>query len=444
MSGPKGWVNETVRENEAELVRSTAMGHCALTGAWAGVRARWMLGSRSLVGGSLLERRPDHSDSFQLSLRPRLVPLRQDSGAFSAGSSPLDLLTAHIPPGLRAAQRPKKMATENVSLLFKVYCLTVMTLVAATYTVLLRYTRTVLTEMYFATTAVCLTEVIKLFLSLGMLTRDTGSLSRMLSALHEHVLRSPREMLKLSVPSLVYAVQNNMAFVALSNLDAAVYQVTYQLKIPCTALCTVLMLNRSLTKLQWASVLMLCAGVTLVQWRPAETTKVQVEQNPFLGFVALAIAVLCSGFAGVYFEKVLKSSDTSLWVRNIQMYISGIVVTAIGVYASDGAQVLEKGFFFGYTHWVWFVILLASLGGLYTSIVVKYTDNIMKGFSAAAAIVISTIASVLLFGLQITQSFMSGSILVCVSIYYYGLPKQNTATLEQVETEKSKQPLVSV
>lgn len=32
--------------------------------------------------------------------------------------------------------------------------------------------------------------------------------------------------MKLSVPSLVYAIQNNMAFLALSNLDAAVYQVS--------------------------------------------------------------------------------------------------------------------------------------------------------------------------------------------------------------------------
>lgn len=47
--------------------------------------------------------------------------------------------------------------------------------------------------------------------------------------------------------------------------------------------------------------------------------------------------------------------------------------------------------------------VLASMGGLYTSVVVKYTDNIMKGFSAAAAIVLSTVASVLLFGLQISE-----------------------------------------
>ena len=52
---------------------------------------------------------------------------------------------------------------------------------------------------------------------------------------------------------------------------------TYQLKIPCTALCTVLMLNRTLSKLQWFSVFMLCGGVTLVQWKPAQATKVQVR-----------------------------------------------------------------------------------------------------------------------------------------------------------------------
>ncbi|KAG9282285.1 CMP-sialic acid transporter [Astyanax mexicanus] len=338
------------------------------------------------------------------------------------------------------------MAHEPVSVVFKVYCLVVMTLVAAAYTVALRYTRTVSSsDLYFSTTAVCLTEIIKLFLSLGMLTRESGGFSRLRSTLMEHVCRSPKELLKLSVPSVVYAIQNNMAFIALSNLDAAVYQVTYQLKIPCTALCTVLMLNRSLSRLQWFSVFMLCAGVTLVQWKPAELTKVQVEQNPFVGFVAVAVAVLCSGFAGVYFEKVLKSSDTSLWVRNIQMYLSGIVVTLAGVYMTDGPQVMEKGFFYGYTPWVCFVVFLASVGGLYTSVVVKYTDNIMKGFSAAAAIVLSTVASVTLFGLQITLTFASGALLVCVSIYLYGLPKLDTTVLPKADSQKTaKDKLISV
>ncbi|KAM5163316.1 CMP-sialic acid transporter [Mantella aurantiaca] len=335
-------------------------------------------------------------------------------------------------------------AQENVSLLFKLYCLMVMTLVAAAYTVTLRYSRTVTTEMYFSTTAVCVTEVIKLLLSVIILAKETGSSSRLISSLRENVLGSPVEMLKLAIPSLVYALQNNMAFVALSNLDAAVYQVTYQLKIPCTALCTVLMLNRTLSKLQWLSVFILCGGVTLVQYSPAETTKVQIEQNHLVGIVAVAIAVLCSGFAGVYFEKVLKSSDTSLWVRNIQMYISGIIVTLACVFISDGEGIMEKGFFYGYNYLVCFVIFLASVGGLYTSVVVKYTDNIMKGFSAAAAIVISTIASVLLFGLQITFTFAIGALLVCMSIYTYGLPRKDTTKIEIQGPSSNTEKLIHV
>lgn len=56
-------------------------------------------------------------------------------------------------------------------------------------------------------------------------SRETGSPVKLKNAIVDHILCSPAELLKLSVPSVVYAVQNNMAFLALSNLDAAVYQV---------------------------------------------------------------------------------------------------------------------------------------------------------------------------------------------------------------------------
>lgn len=61
--------------------------------------------------------------------------------------------------------------------------------------------------------------------------------------------------------------------------------------------------------------------------------------------------------------------------------------------------------------------VLASVGGLYTSVVVKYTDNIMKGFSAAAAIVLSTVASVILFGLQISMSDLAKTVML-LKVWY--------------------------
>ena len=38
-----------------------------------------------------------------------------------------------------------------------------------------------------------------------------------------------------------------------------------------------------------------------------------------VGLVAVLCACFSSGFAGVYFEKVLKSSRSSLWMRNVQL-----------------------------------------------------------------------------------------------------------------------------
>lgn len=60
------------------------------------------------------------------------------------------------------------------------------------------------------------------------ISRETSSTVRFKNTILDHIFYSPKELLKLSVPSLVYAVQNNMAFIALSNLDAAVYQVGYE------------------------------------------------------------------------------------------------------------------------------------------------------------------------------------------------------------------------
>ena len=82
-------------------------------------------------------------------------------------------------------------------------------------------------------------------------------------------------------------------------------QVTYQLKILSTALFSVFMLSKNLVKLQWVSLVMLFAGVSIVQLQPTnllsnktDSEKPQVAQNPILGLVAVIFSCLCSGFAG--------------------------------------------------------------------------------------------------------------------------------------------------
>jgi len=58
---------------------------------------------------------------------------------------------------------------------------------------------------------------------------------------------------------------------------------------------------------------------------PADSSLSAMFRSPSLnmdqsiGLLAVIVACLTSGFSGVYFEKILKGSKTSLWIRNIQL-----------------------------------------------------------------------------------------------------------------------------
>lgn len=76
-----------------------------------------------------------------------------------------------------------------------------------------------------------------------------------------------------------------------------------------------------------------------------------------MGLVAVLSTCVTAGFAGVYFEMMLKDgTPTSLWIRNMQMYLCGIASTGFGVFVKDYSQVAEKGFFFGYNREVWAIV----------------------------------------------------------------------------------------
>lgn len=54
------------------------------------------------------------------------------------------------------------------------------------------------------------------------------------------------------------------------------------------------------------------------------------------------------------------------------------------------------------------------------AVVIKYTDNILKGFATSAAIVVTCVLSVFLFDTVLSPKFTAGAALVVASIYIYG------------------------
>jgi solute carrier family 35 (UDP-sugar transporter), member A1/2/3 len=171
---------------------------------------------------------------------------------------------------------------------------------------------------------------------------------------------------------------------------------------------------------QWGSLLILVIGVALVQLsQGGESRVIPVEQNRVLGFSAALGACVLSGFAGIYFEKMLKTSDLSVWMRNIQLSLLSLPLSFITCFVSDGARISKTGFFFGYDFLVFFLILLNAGGGLIVAVVVKYADNILKGFATSLAIILSCFASVFLFNFLLTFQFVFGTCFVIVSVFLY-------------------------
>lgn len=161
------------------------------------------------------------------------------------------------------------------------------------------------------------------------------------------------------------------------------------------------------------------------------------HQSYSVGLVAVVISCLSSGFAGVYFEKILKGSSASVWMRNVQLGIFGTALGALGLWWNDGAAVAERGFLFGYTGTVWCVIFNQAFGGLLVAVVVKYADNILKGFATSFSIIVSTVMSVYLFGFQVDLLFTVGAGLVIGAVYMYSLPKATVASSSSLSSSSS-------
>lgn len=332
--------------------------------------------------------------------------------------------------------------------------------------IMMRYSRVSVGPgpMYLASTAVFFAELIKFATCLGILTYKTQSVSRTMYVLRKEIWDKPQEILKMLVPSGLYALQNNLLYLALSNLEASTFQVTYQLKILSTAMFSVLMLNKRLSRQKWLSLCLLMVGVTLVQLQNVGTPKSPIaaleehdepetveampdgteepldmggddedSQNPIVGLFAVLTSCISSGFAGCYFEKILKGNETDMWVRNLQLGISGTMFSFLAMFY-DRYRIMEGGILQGYSVATWLVVINQALGGLLVAIVVKYADNILKGFATSLSIITSGMISVYFFDFEPSIQFQLGTLVVILSTFLYG--RSDTAVPRFVRREK--------
>ena len=94
--------------------------------------------------------------------------------------------------------------------------------------------------------------------------------------------------------------------------------------------------------------------------------------------------------------------------------------------------------FDGFGFWAWTTVFTQVAGGLITALVIKFSDNIIKGFATSISIVLSFLASVIFFNFRITPAFLAGASTVMGATWMYNQPQKSEEN--EIYTRGKKSP----
>ena len=254
-----------------------------------------------------------------------------------------------------------------------------------------------------------------------------------------------RRSSKMAILAMIYGAMNIVSFVALRNISAGMFAVFAQLKILTTATCSKVMLGRSYSMTKWRALLSLMSGVLLFSepiWNRDDAGRNPEGGNVFLGTSAVLAEVTMSGFASIYFEKVIKTDPEQLgiWERNYQLAFGSIPIYIMFILYDGGGDVGYGG---GWSIVAVVLALLGAAGGMLVALSIKHGDSILKTLATTGAIILSATVDHFMLGGPLTPIMCIAGVQVILSICNYTFDASPPEPPLQVEKPKESGTLAS-
>lgn len=157
------------------------------------------------------------------------------------------------------------------------------------------------------------------------------------------------------------------------------------------AIFTVLLLKRKFFLSQAVAVYLISRGLDNFSVDNVMMTVAQVEPDSnetFYDHIAIVWSILFYGLSYVILEKVLKSSDVSLWIRGIQLNLFIVPLSLIVSYTNDWMTGNQLGFFENFNIIAWFFIIFKIAQQMMELFVIKVADSIYRCLALSTALVI--------------------------------------------------------
>lgn len=253
------------------------------------------------------------------------------------------------------------------------------------------------------------------------------SLSALFASGNVHIIRVSGywpAMVPYALPAVLYAFNNNLVVYMQAYMDPSSFQVLSNLKIASTALLYTSCLRKRLRCAQWAALAVLMVAGALhsfstLDWeipdQGGEGTRAGLHITAW-GLLLVLLYCFVSGLAAVYTEKVLKSQSLPLSLQNLFLYMFGVAINLASHYCSGGT---EQVFLEGYSALVWVIVAGQAANGLLMSVVMKHGTGITRLFIISSAILVNSVLSWGLLGLQLTPFFLLPVLMITVAVYIY-------------------------
>lgn len=268
---------------------------------------------------------------------------------------------------------------------------------------------------YLQVSTTLLAELTKLGVSLLLY-------ARLPAAERSHGQLARRDLAPFAVPAAIYFVNNNLIFLILAYVNSTTYQILSSLKTVFTGLLFRAVLKRRLSDLQMVAIVLLSCGTATSQIGTAGCDHdAAARRSSAIGVAAAVLTCVLSALGGVYSEHLMKRDGDrhSVHLQNMLLYGWGVCFNLLALLLSDGGRVLTGGLLQGYAPLVWALVLNNAFNGLAISAILKFTDNIVRVFAHAAAMLITMVLEVGLFGASPTPQLVISAAVVGCATYVY-------------------------
>jgi len=221
-----------------------------------------------------------------------------------------------------------------------------------------------------------------------------------------------------AVPAALFAAQNNAVFFAMQLLDPPTFQLWACFKLIPVGIASRAVLGKRLSPVQWSALALLALGMANTTLDCAAELSAAASGSAAASRRARGILILLvngclSGLSTVFNEWLIKFQDPKapLMFKNLLIYSFGCVITFGSVQPSAVGQFAAP--------LVLTIVCTNAAAGLCVSLVLKYCDSLVKGFSTSVSVILAMAMSSVLFGFELTRPFAIGSAVVCCAFYLY-------------------------